>query len=370
MLGIRGSNEEQDLPPGEVRSEEDVNALFADDEEAPAPAPPQAPAPRVEEEDEEPQADRPPGVYDDNDVEEELEEALAAEGQQPDADDVTDQTPLPETVAAEFRNRFSTMEQLGQGYKAIQRGFTDVVSENRRLVAAQEEANQRVAQLEQLVQQMVLSQDPELAEQFQAEMARTQQIEQAVQQRVAPIEQQLQQQAQLQQRAAVEQRFDTAVRTFYENHPDIPPESPQDQEFTQTASRIAQVLKSSGVEVDLTNPQTYEVFYEAHSNPQFMAELFLAPQAFEIPEALARLRERAGATIARERQPGPSRQGTRPGSPPTARKRIEAHVEQPSGGAPGTPAPGQKPGDEFDEAMAWYDRRSARGPLFGGQGAS
>ena len=324
-----------------------LEAMLEDDQ-APAPAPVVEDLPEIVEE------------HDDYPAVAETEEEPP--GEPGEGDPAIDETPQQQ-----YAGRYQTVEELENGYKEIQGGFTRMAQENRQFVQNQQIQETRLAELEALNQQMIevlqaqmFENDPEAAEQFQREMQQRQAIDQQVQQQVQQAVGPIQQQAVQQQ---VDQAAERSVMEFYQRR-QIEQGSQEDIQAT-TAFRQ---LRSMGVPLDITNPDHIEAAYDAAQDPAFLNELIFNPQALQIPDGVARLRQRAGGTI-------PAVAGAAPlGTPAPAqrqavRRRVEAHVETGSSGAPGGSAPGTKPADidPFDEAMDYYKGQRSRGVLFGSQ---
>lgn len=263
-----------------------------------------------------------------------------------------------------IEGRFRTQEAADLAYKEIQAGFTRMAQENRQLLERLQAQDDQIRQLTQMQYQQLAENDPELAEQWQAEQQRQAEIQEAVQAQVAPI-----------MANQARDRAQQTVASFYQST-GIAPGSEADQAVTQSFAQ----LRQAGVDLDITNPDHLQLALEAAAFPQFGAELMFAPNALKIPGGLDTIRQRSGVTIPDEVEGSP---GTQPASPPgdgtrqegspdrtqpkprkAERRRVsEAFVESPSGGAPAEAAPGKTP-DEFGEAWDYYQNRRNRGPLF------
>lgn len=285
---------------------------------------------------------------------------------EPDAPETAlDETPLDgeteqQTAERLYAGKYRSPEDMEKAYEQITVGFTRQAQENAAYRQAQEqlqsqlaEQGQYISQITQFLQAQMAENDPEFAEQFQQQQAMQQQVAQQIDQRVTPLEQRITTDQQGQQKMAAMQQ---AAAGFYQRHTDMVPGSPEDIAMTQG---IVEMM-NRGVPIDLANPEHLDVALEAARNDRLAAELMLSPQALQIPGGVDVLRQRAGATIA---PPTGAPEGTPPAKQP-ARQRVEAFVETGSGGAPAKGAPGRTP-DEFDDAWASFQERSAKGPLFG-----
>lgn len=335
-LGIRSFDQE----PEEENPEEDLMSMFADEETGELEA-----EPNNDEEPEAPPAEPLPPE------EEEPEAPAAEEPEQPEAEQ-----------ARLYANKYRSPEELERAYLEVTTGFTRVAQENAQARQAQEQMQAQLqAQQEQLqqvaefLQAQMAEQDPEFAEELQRRMEMQQQIDQQVEQRLAPLQQQMQQQDP--EAVAAVGQMQAAAADFYRRHTEVAQGSAEDVAMTQG---IVQMM-NAGVPIDLRNPEHLDLALEASQNDALAAELMMAPQALQVQGGVARLRQRAGATI-QASEASPTDNGTRAKAP--VRQKVEGFVETGTGGAPQSGAPGRKP-DEFDEAWEWYQGRSARGPLFG-----
>jgi len=287
-------------------------------------------------------------------------------GQAPPAEEEAPEGETAEEEAARlYANRFPTVQGLEDGYTEVRNAFTKVTMENSSLRAEYEAQQQALADQQQqigAILEMMQTQLSETDPDFADELRKRMEIQRAVAQRVEPLQQQLTQQQQLaQQQIVVEQeraQARGAVERFMAAHPEVVPGSETDNLIVARYIELA----NAGVELDVTNPEHYEIAYEASQNPTFMAELMMAPNAVKIPGGVARVRERSGATIAAA---AVGRDNSAPAARGPVRKRLETFVETGSGGAPLEGAPGEKPTDEFDEAWSYYKSSFEKGPLFG-----
>lgn len=325
--------------PEEENPEDDLMAMFRDEDAA--------------DEVEAPPADLTPLPREDGD-----EEAPPAE--EPAAEEP--ETATDEEKARLWANKYTSPEDMERAYLEVTTGFTRVAQENAQIrqqfEQVQTDAQAQQAQMNEIVgflQAQMAEQDPDFAAELEQRNRTQQMVDQQVAQRVAPLEQQMQQNDP--QAAQAVARMRGAADDFYRRHSEIVQGSTEDIAMTQG---VVQMM-NAGVPIDLGNPDHLDLALEAAANPALAAELMMAPQALQVPGGVDVLRGRVGATI-QASEASPTEKGTRAKAP--VRQKVEGFVETGSGGAPQSGAPGKKP-DEFDEAWDWYQGRSARGPLFG-----
>ncbi len=240
-----------------------------------------------------------------------------------------------------YADRYQNLDQFERGYKELQGGFTRVVQELKQRDSYVEQLTQRQGQMEQAFQMLVpylqrmqAEADPEAAEQMKRQMALAEQTKQAVDQQVAPLKQELQ--TERTKAAAM-----NVLQRFYAEHQDVAPESPNDRAVAATLQ---------GIGGSLMSPWDLEVAYHAAQDPALYTVLRANPHLRSSAEGVAmaqhhanQLRQAAGQEAAPQR--------------PQTVQRKGAHVETGGTGAPASAAPGQKPVDEFDEALTAYNER-------------
>lgn len=240
-----------------------------------------------------------------------------------------------------YAGKFQTPEALESAYMEVQAFANREVAARQRLEQQIAEQQRALQIMGPLVQRAVAAQDPEYAEQLAAQAALQRQLQPIVQQQVAPLQQQL----------AVEQARNAAMGTlqeFYATHPDVEPRSQADEAVAQTLRAL------KGGEVDSFNGWELEVAYEAAQDPALYGVLMTAPHLGNTLEGMQVARQMAGQQQVAER---PSRQ-------PKTVQRKGPHIETGGSGAPVQAAPGDRPTDEFDEALAAF-RSTPQSPLFG-----
>jgi hypothetical protein len=281
---------------------------------------------------------------------------------------------LAEEYAGQFADTFRTVGELEDGYKEVRSAFTRVAQEasthQQRMEELQKLNEEQQGQIDgilEFMQQQMAENDPEFAEELQRRLA----MQEELQAQVQPLQEQLEQErvarSQQQQVQQMQAQAAQVVAAFYDDHEDIQPGSPEDNALTRIYAQVDQGLyegTGGNVRLDPTNREHLELVYEISQNPQLGAEVLMSPLALKVPGGVARLRERAGATIAATEQPPRDNGQGRSRGP--VRRRVEGFVETGTGGAPGAGAPGEAPKDEFDEAWDWYNStHNQRGPLFG-----
>lgn len=301
------------------------------------------------------------GVFDETDLsafsDESLEEAPVApdEEEETPADPALDSVEEPEaeveTEEAEEEEEPAQPQQLLAGKfrdpQALESAYMEVQAFANREVAARQRLEQQLAQqqvaiqqLTPLVQRALVAQDPELAEQMAAQAALQQQLQPMIQQQVEPIRQQLQ--AEQAKAAAME-----TLQEFYAAHPDVQPRTPADEAVANTLRAL------KGGNVDSFNAWELEVAYQAANDPSLYTVLMAAPHLGNSLE---------GMQVAQ--QMAEQQAGARPSRQPKAVTRKGPHVETGGSGAPVQAAPGDRPVDEFDEAISAF-RSGVQSPLFG-----
>jgi hypothetical protein len=257
------------------------------------------------------------------------------------AQEAQDEETEGEEEAELYAGKFQTPEALESAYMEVQAFANREVAARQRLEQQIAEQQRALQIMGPLVQRAVAAQDPEYAEQLAAQAALQRQLQPIVQQQVAPLQQQL----------AVEQARNAAMGTlqeFYATHPDVEPRSQADE-------AVAQTLRSlKGGEVDSFNAWELEVAYEAAQDPALYSVLMTAPHLGNTLEGMQVARQMAGQQQVAER---PSRQ-------PKTVQRKGPHIETGGSGAPVQAAPGDRPADEFDEALQAF-RSGVQSPLFG-----
>lgn len=339
-LGVRSGFGPDDDDP------EDLASMFVDEDvETDDEQPDEQAAPEV-----------PPWVEDEPPVEEEEE---------PEGEEVPAEEESAEDTERMWAGKYAEPEQLETAYTEITRAFTQATQENRQMrdreAAFQAQINELQQQLStvvEVIQSDLAERDPDFAEQ----LAERQRLAEAVAQQVGPLQEQLAQQQVAARQAELDRAIAASATTFYNAHPEIAPGSREDAVLTETTRQ----LLTAGVPLDITNPDHLEVALAAAAEPQVVQTLIvnkdrITPQ--QISFAASQIKAARGATIPQNPQGSPAT-GTRPKGP--ARRRLDAHLETGSGGAPMDGAPGESPKDEFDEAWDYWQQAKDKGPLFGG----
>lgn len=122
---------------------------------------------------------------------------------------------------------------------------------------------------------------------------RPQDVEALVAQRLEQERYQLQAGLQEQQAA---QQLEQNIMGFFQDHPEVEPYGPIDNEITDTAEVLNQAWSArTGEEVDMSDRGTLEVLYEAAQDPAFRSVLALKPEYFDSEEGLKLARIEAAA---------------------------------------------------------------------------
>lgn len=336
--------------------EDDMLAMFEDeqaDDETDAPA---EPASLPDDDDDDPQPPPPPEPDDD-------ETAVPTGGEALVEGDVTEAEVDAEVrlLAGRFPDTDEGLAALENSYKEAQGWATRAMQELRaaeeRQLDTEEETAQLRAQLEQLTGTVIAQMreaDPEFAERLERQQEIQRQIAAAM-----PAEEEYdpEEDAAEQFRAQAAQN----VQSFYQRT-GIVPQGPEDMRI----QRAMNVLLAAGAPIDMRSPAHLDAVHAASVDDNLLYELALAPNAINVPGGVERLRGRiSGGTIpATSGAPSPEQETQPPATQRPRRRRVEAHVETPGGGVPPPAAPGQ-PVDEWDEIEAAYQKRYSKGPIFG-----
>lgn len=229
-------------------------------------------------------------------------------------------------------------ERYGEdAYKKLQAAWT----RDRQALLSME---QRQTQTEQVLEamapymrEMLSSQDPAFAQQYQL----SEELKPFVDAQVQPIREQLEMQNQ-------QMEAERVVTGFRSAHPDVAPGSQQDYEMSQVVQELG---------LRALNPESLEIGYEAWANPALRTVLRAVPTLIDTDEGMAYARLQA-------QQLTGSPAGT-PGQQQPRQAGPGAFVETGGSGAPVRAAPGQRAAhDEFDDAFdAWAKERQS--PLLG-----
>lgn len=258
---------------------------------------------------------------------------------------------------------FKGIAEAEETYKQMQRLQFDSAE---RLKQAQAERDQAMAYLQWVAQQAQMQAqlqqpppgqvDPALEAELhrmypdeeQRELARgflplmQSRIAQAQQQMAQVYEQRLAQERQVMLESQRRAAFEGAVNAFMSAHPDVQPGSPEEYALAQTIQRLG---------IPITDPKTaLERAYEISRHPGLEQVIAAVPVLAHSEQGMAQARSFANLPAPGQAQ-GPEQQRVRDAREAEAARRA-AHVETGGQGAPTSLAPGARPPDEFDRALA------------------
>lgn len=242
--------------------------------------------------------------------------------------------PEEETTPEEklYAGVFKDVPGLEKGYEEVRRAFTERSMEMSELRAKQQEQEQILTLVAPLIQERLVAENPELAEQLEF----AQRVQPMIDERLAPLQQEA-------ETAQAQQEFLRTVTDFRARHPDVPPNSEADH-------MLAQVVQ----ELDLIkeDPEALEVAYEASRDPALRFVLNASPHLADTDNGMAMARVQASQVAAQQSAQAPPG-GTTQGEPARIAPRIP-FVERGGSGAPTQGAPGNTPDSPLKEAIAMY----------------
>jgi len=302
------------------------------------------------------------------------EEKEAPEPQAPEASQ--------EQVEQLIFGKYKSMEEAEKGYKEIVALQTRTAQARRMAERQASESSDYQARLEEtlkqalpIIQQANAQQnqpppqaqpdywsDPTPQAQVPQGPVTPQQIQQLVDQQLSSRLDGLQQQAQekAQQTRSV-QEAEASIMGFYEKHPEVTVEGELDGQITETIHSLNEAWQKGGQKpLNVGNPDSLEIAYEASRSPELRAVLEMNP-VYVDSEAGMQL-ARFQAALVRGEQPITQQvvQGTTsavPSTPATGQRRPV--TERASVGA--SPAQSDKPLDEFEQAVSEFRRNRTAG---------
>lgn len=168
-------------------------------------------------------------------------------------------------------------------------------------------------------------------------------VDRLVAQRLGQVDQRLRAQQSANQ---AQQQAASAMQGFFQNHPEVEPESDLDSDITNTIHVLNDAMEADGYGLDLTSPDVYEIAYEATKNPALRTVLAKNPSLIDDDEGM----ELARSQAAQLNGSRPNTQQRPPvGGVPVSQKKPV--VESASGASP-TPAEQ----DEWDKGVAAFKR--------------
>lgn len=310
-------------------------------------------------------------------VETPVEEVIAAPvaEEQP----VTEEAPAEETPeqAAErlLAGKYKSVDDLEKGYREL-RDLQRRTAERAKAADLQrQELEARTAQIQAALQQTIPAVQQALAarqvpqqpvDPYGLEQQQPQQpagldprlvmplVDMQVQQRILEY-----QNMQAQAAAAAEeyQTANNALQTFYTAHKEIEPQGELDTRIAETIVALNQSWEPTGSTLDLTNPEIFEIAYEATQRPALRQVLEVNPALIDTDAGLELARRQAALLEADITPSTPSA----PGATRTAQKKPV--VERASSGTP--PATEGTQQDEFEAAvLAFRKDRESKGSIF------
>lgn len=319
-------------------------------------------------------------------VEEEAAPAVVEE--QPVVETPVEEQPLVETPAAEtaeeeaarlFAGKYKSIEELEKGYKELrdlQRRTAERAKatemERAQLAARTQQIQQALQQTIPVVQQALAArqQQPPQPEQnaYGLDFPEEQQPQPGLDPRmVMPlVDMQVQQRMLEYQNAATQQRAasaefenaNSALQEFYSNHAEVEPQGEIDVSIANTIMSINQAWGPTGSTLDLTNPDIFEIAYEATKRPALRQVLEISPALIDTDAGLE-LARRQAALLEADLTP-PATPSASSGTLVSQKKPV---VERASSGTP--PATEGTQQDEFDAAVLAFRRdRESKGSIF------
>jgi hypothetical protein len=161
-----------------------------------------------------------------------------------------------------------------------------------------------------------------------------------------------------QQAAAMEyQSANSALQQFYSTHKEVEPQGDLDASIANTIVSINQAWAPTGSTLDMTNPEIFEIAYEATKRPALRQVLEINPSLIDTDTGLELARRQAALLEADFTPSTPSASGA---TPTSQRKPV---VERASSGTP--PATEGTQADEFDSAVLAFRRdRESKSSVF------
>ena len=302
----------------------------------------------------------------------EPEQVAAAEGQT--AEEVIDPA-APRLYA----KRYETVENLEDGYQELRElhrrtaeRAKEYEEQNRVLMghAAEVESTlQRAVQALQQQQQVQPQQFDDYGNPVAPPAPTPQQVQQYVDQQVQMRLQQAQ--SGWQEQAAADAQAEAARRAiygFFEKHPEVEVNSPVDDDIAQTIHAINDSWQTWGTSMDITDPDTIEVAYEATQRPALRHVLEKNPALVDDEQGMQLARFQASIL---EGQPITQSAQNVPASSPGAQVVGSSRPPVIERGATTSNTSDDRPLDEVDQAFLEYrqhKQRSGDSVFFGAPG--
>lgn len=298
---------------------------------------------------------------------------LPTEQQAPQAEEQPGQAQVEDLIFGKYKS----LEEAEKGYKEIVALQTKTAQARRAAERRYDEAAAYQARLEASLQQALpIIQQANLQQQQpqqpleqswydQPEQGQTytpQQLQQLVDQqltsRLGTLQQQAYQQA---EEARATQEAEASVMGFYEKHPEVTVEGELDGQITETILSLNDAWERGGqAPLDIRNPDSLEIAYEASKNPELRAVLEMNPQYVDNDAGMQMARFQAA--LIRGEAPITQQvvQGTTSATPSTpAGGQRRPVTEKASVGA--APANADRPLDEFEQAVMEFKKNRTAG---------
>jgi hypothetical protein len=283
------------------------------------------------------------------------------------------ETPEQEQVRL-YAKRYDTVEKLEDGYQELRELHRRTAERAKAYEDQLKTVTDHAQQLEQIVQRAIP---------YVQEQARQQQQQQTQPQydeygnllpqtQMAPTPEQLQQfvdqqvqyrmgqaQSEWQQQAAADAEAEAArnaVMGFFEKHPDVEMNGPIDDQIALTIHALNDAWTNYNSSVDITDPDSLEVAYEAAKRPALRHVLEKNPALFDDEQGMQLARFQAsileGQPITQSAQTVPASSAQIVGSPrpPTLERAATT-----------SNSPDDRPLDEVDQAFLEYRQSKQRG---------
>lgn len=153
------------------------------------------------------------------------------------------------------------------------------------------------------------------------------------------------------------QTANSALQEFYNTHKEVEPQGEIDASIASTIVSINEAWEPTGSTLDLTNPEIFEIAYEATQRPALRQVLEINPALIDTDTGLE-LARRQAALLEADITPSTT---SAPGATRTSQRKPV--VERASSGTP--PATEGTQQDEFDAAvLAFRKDRESKGSIF------
>ena len=282
----------------------------------------------------------------------------------PSADDATDAAPRM------YAKRYDSIEKLEDGYQELRElhrrtaeRAKEYEEQNRLVMQHAQEVESTLQQAVSALQQyQAQGQAPQLDEYGQPvpqPMPSPQQLQQFIDQQVQLRMQEAQSGWQEQaSRDAEAQAARQSIYTFFEKHPEVEVNSTVDDDIKQTIVAINDAWSTWGTSMDITDPETIEVAYEATTRPALRHVLEKNPALVDDEQGMQLARFQASIL---EGKPITQAAQTVPASSPGAQVAGSPRPPTLERAATSSNSPDDRPLDEVDQAFLEYRKYKQRG---------